>query len=309
MFWGQSIDASVENYVEHPLDYVQQTLAATLKLSDHYMIGVHAQQRIQRSADTTQLINVPSLDRSADVFARRLTRNSLYGFTIGRRDALASFYTVHADATLGRNSPVSFTVSAQRNAQVTEQQALTVGGMKDDLSGGVTWQPNPRWTFAASIEADRFYSQARNFVGSGVLQQAEIAYKIRTQYPDYTVRLTGAHGQYNGSGQPDALLQRLLPANLGPFGAADFMPNSFTQFGAFVGFGNDLADRYTHAWRPYLDIGMVHDTNQGWGLETDVGIAGTVFGGDHAALYFQHERIAASGGSVTVIGARYRWFY
>lgn len=309
MFWNQSIDASVENYVEHPLDYVQQTLAASLKLSDHYMIGVHAQQRMQRSADTTALINVPSLDRSADLFARRMTRGSLFSLEIGRRDAAAAFYTAGAEASLGRDSPVSFTVSARHNAQVTEQQTLIVGGMKDDISGGVTWQPNPRWTFSASVEADRFYSQARSFVGSGVLQQAEIAYKIRTEYPDYTVRLTGAHGQYNASGQPDALLQRFMPASLGPFSAADFMPNSFTQFGAFVGFGNDFADRYTHAWRPYLDVGMVHDTNQGWGLETDVGIAGTVFGGDHAALYFQHERVAASGSSVTVIGARYRWFY
>lgn len=309
MFWDQSVDASVENYVEHPLDFVQQTLAANLKLSDHYMIGAHTKQRLQRSADTTALINVPSIDRSADVFARRLTRHSLYALALGRRDAAASFYTLSAEATLGRNSPVSFTVSARRNAEVTEQQALTVGGMKDDVIGGVTWQPNPRWTFAASLEADRFYSQARNFVGSGVLQQAEIAYKFRTEYPDYTVRLTGAHGQYNGSGQPDALLQRLLPANPGPLGAANFVPNGFTQFGAFVGFGNDLADRYTHAWRPYLDIGMVHDTNQGWGLEANLGIAGTVFGGDHAALYFQHERVAASGSSVTVIGARYRWFH
>lgn len=309
MFWNQSIDASIENYVEHPLDYVQQTLAASMKLSDHYMIGLRARQRMQRSTDTTQLVNLPSVDRSADVFVRRMTRDSLFSVDVGRRDAVSSFYTARANATLGRNSPVSFTVSAQRSAEVTEQQTLTVGGVKDDVSGAATWQPSPRWTFTASIEGDRFYSQARNFIGSGVLEQAEIDYKIRTDYPDYTVRLTGAHGTYNSSGQPDALLQRLAPPALGALTADNFMPNSFSQFGAFVGFGNDLPDRYTHAWRPYLDVGMVHDTNQGWGLETDVGIAGSVFGGDRAAVYFQHERIASGGAAATVIGARYRWFY
>lgn len=309
MFWNQSIDASIEDYVEHPLDYVQQTLAASMKLSDHYMIGLRARQRMQRSTDTTQLVNLPSVDRSADVFVRRMTRDSLFSIDVGRRDAVSSFYTARANATLGRNSPISFSISAQRSAEVTEQQTLTVGGVKDGVSGAVTWQPSPRWTFTASLEGDRFYSQARNFVGSGVLEQAEIDYKIRTEYPDYTVRLTGAHGTYNGSGQPDALLLRLAPADSGALTAGDFMPNSFSQFGAFIGFGNDLTDRYTHAWRPYLDVGMVHDTNQGWGLETDVGIAGSVFGGDRAAVYFQHERIASGGAAATVIGARYRWFY
>jgi hypothetical protein len=308
-FWNQSISASVEDHVEHPLDYVQQTLAANLKLSDHYMLGLHTQQRIQRSTDASQLVNLPSIDRSADLYARRLTHDSQVTLDVGRRYAADAFYTLRADATLGRNSPVSFTASVQRSGEVTELQTLTVGGVKDDISGGVTWQPTPRWSFTASIEADRFYSQARNFVGSGVLQQAELDYKIRTEYPDYTLRFTGAHGAYNDSGQPDALLQRLVPATLGPLSAADFMPNTFSQFGAFIGFGNDLADRYTHAWRPYLDIGMVHDTSQGWGLETDVGIAGSVFGGDHAAVYFQRERIAAAGTSLTLIGVRYRWLY
>jgi hypothetical protein len=204
---------------------------------------------------------------------------------------------------------LSLTASLQRSAEATEQQTLTVGGVKDSVGAGMTWQRGPRWSVTASVEADRFYSQARTFVGSGVLEQAEIDYKIRTEYPDYTIRIAGAHGAYHASGQADALLQRLAPAALGPVSAATFMPNSYTQFGAFVGFGNDLLDRYTHAWRPYLDVGMVHDTNQGWGVQTDVGFAGSVFGGDHAALYFQHERVAAQGSSVTVIGARYRWFY
>ncbi|MGG1946934.1 tetratricopeptide repeat protein [Trinickia sp. NRRL B-1857] len=309
MFWSQSIDASIDDYVEHPLDYVQQTLAASLKLSDHYMIGLHAQQRMQRSTDTSQLVNLPSVDRSVDLNVRRLTHDALFSLDLGRRDAVSAFYTAKAAATLGRNAPLSLTATIERSAEATEQQTLTVGGVKDSIGAGMTWQRGPRWSCTASVEADRFYSQARSFVGSGVLEQAEIDYKIRTEYPDYTIRIAGAHGAYHASGQADALLQRLAPAALGPVSAATFMPNSYTQFGAFVGFGNDLLDRYTHAWRPYLDVGMVHDTNQGWGLQTDIGFAGSVLGGDHAALYFQHERVAAQGSSVTVIGARYRWFY
>lgn len=309
LFWNQSIDASVDSYVEHPLDYVEQTLGGSLKLSDHYMIGMRARQREQRSADTTQLVGVDPLDRSAEFYARRLTRDTRTEIGFGRRTAMDSFNTFRAEATAGVNSPLSFNASIARNAEATELQSLLVGGMKDKAEGGFAWQITPRWTLTGSIEADRFYSQARTFVGSGILQQAEVDYKIRTEYPDYTLRFTGAHGQYNDSGQPDALLARLVPASAGPVTAASMMPNSYTQMGAFFGFGNDLVDRYTHAWRPYLDVGMVHDTVQGWGVDANVGIAGSVFGGDQAALYFQHQHVAQSGSAVTMIGARYRWLY
>ncbi len=307
MFWAQSLDAEIDSYVEHPLDYVQQTLAGSLKLSDHYMIGVKGTQYLQRSTDSSSLINVPDVDRSADFWARRITRDTQFDVSIGRRDALDSFYTANASAEIGRDSPLTLKASYGRDQIATEGQVLQVGGMKDNLIGSATWQLSPRISVVASVEGDRFYSQARDFLGTGVLSQGEVDYKFRTTYPDFTLRLVGARGNYNASGEADALIGRLVPGS--PSAASAYMPLTYAQYGAMFGFGNDLADRYTHAWRPYLDIGMIHDSAQGWGLETDVGIAGSVFGGDHAAIYFEHERVSQSGTPVTLIGARYSWFY
>ncbi|QCP54978.1 tetratricopeptide repeat protein [Trinickia violacea] len=307
MFWAQSIDASVENYVEHPLDYLQQTLAGSLKLSEHYMIGAKGTQIFQRSTDSTQLINVPNVDRSAEFWARRLTRNADFQVSAGRRDALDSFYTANASAEIGRDSALSLKGTLGRNQMATEAQSLQIGGMKDNVTGGLVWQVTPRISVAANIEGDRFYSQARNFLGTGVLSQGEIDYKFRTTYPDYTLRLVGARGNYNATGQADALLSRLVPG--APTAASAYMPLTYAQYGAMFGFGNDLADRYTHAWRPYLDVGLVHDSVQGWGVDTNIGIAGTIFGGDHAAIYFEHESVSQRGTSVTLLGARYSWFY
>ncbi|MFX1716143.1 tetratricopeptide repeat protein [Paraburkholderia sp. A1RO-5L] len=309
LFWDQSVGGSVESHVEHPLDYVEQTLAASLKLADHYLIGLSGVQRLQHSADTTQLVNVESVDRSATFYLRRQTRDSTVNADFGRRDALDSFYTFRLDATTGKTSPFTLTGSIARNAQAEEVQTLLVGGVKDFATLGFAWQIDPRWSLSASVEADRFYSQARTLVGTGVVQQAEVDYKIRSDYPDYTLRFVAAHGGYHDSGQPDALLARLVPQSARPLSAASFMPNSYTQFGAYVGFGNDLAERYTRAWRPYLDLGVVHDNVQGWGVNADIGIAGSVFGADHAAIYFEHEHVAQSGSSITMIGARYRWLY
>jgi polysaccharide biosynthesis protein PelB len=308
--WPQSLGTTVENYVEHPLDYVEQTLNGSMKVADRYMIGVTGTQRYQWSVDQTQLVNVPGVDRAVDFFVRRQTLDTALQVTGGRREGLDSFYTFNVAGELGRNSNLTLTGSAGRDQSATESQALLVGGMKDNLIGGFNWRMTPRIYATGTVEADRFYSQARDYLGSGVLSSGEIGYKIRTGYPDFTVRLAGARGEYGASGSADALISRLSPVSAGPASAATFMPLTYAQYGLFFGFGNDLLDQYTHRWRPFLDVGIVHNSVQGWGPQVSLGVAGSVFGGDHAALYLEHESVSQVGSApVTVIGARYSWFY
>jgi polysaccharide biosynthesis protein PelB len=307
--WPQSLDTGVTSYVEHPLDFIEQTLSGSLKIADHYMIGVKGIQRFQHSTDDTQLVSVPSVDRSVEVFARRQTYDTAFMVTAARREALDSFYGVGLSAELFRSSALSLAVKAGYNQTARESQYLQIGGMKDNVLGTLTYRATEHLYGTASVEADRFYSQARHYLGSGILTSGEIGYKIRTGYPDYTFRLIGAHGGYGASGEADGLISRLIPASAGPVTAGSFIPQTYTQYGLFFGFGNDLLDQYTHAWRPFLDAGVLHDSNQGWGPQISLGLAGTVFGGDHAALFFSHQRVSRLGTPVTQIGARYSWFY
>jgi polysaccharide biosynthesis protein PelB len=307
--WPQSIDASVTNHVEHPLDYVEQTLAASRKLSDRYMVGVEGVQRFMRSTDQTQLVNVPSTERSIAFSLRRQTLDSMFAVTGGRREALNSFYTLQLAAQTGRNGPLEVGLRLGRNQTVDENQLLFVGGMKDNAIGDFTWRLTQRISLTGSVEASRFYSQSRNYLGSGLLTSGELSYRIRTNYPDYTVRLVGAHGDYHASGSADDLVTRLVPIANRPVTASDLMPQTYTQYGLFFGFGDDLRTRYTRAWRPFLDVGIMHDSNQGWGPGASIGLAGSVLGGDHAALFFEHQRVSRQGTPVTQVGARYSWFY
>ncbi|HEY3598565.1 MAG TPA: tetratricopeptide repeat protein, partial [Paraburkholderia sp.] len=307
--WPQSLDASVTSYVEHPLDYIQQTLAGSRKVAERYLIGVTAVQNSQHSTDTSQLVNVPSVDRWFTVYGRRQTRDSALQVTAGRRDALDSFYTFALAAETGRNSPLTLGVRAGRNQLADESQTLQVGGMKDNLIGDFTYRVTERIIVTGSVEADRFYSQARNYLGSGVLSTGEISYRIHTEYPDYTVRVVGTHGAYGVGGGADPLISRLLPAADQPATAGDFLPDTYTQYGFYFGFGNDLQEQYTHRWRPFLDVGILHDSIQGWGPDLSAGVAGTVLGGDHLAIFIQHQRVSRIGTPVTILGARYDWYY
>ncbi|MDQ7977802.1 tetratricopeptide repeat protein [Paraburkholderia sp. SARCC-3016] len=307
--WPQSIDATVTSHVEHPLDYIEQTLAASHKIAERYMVGVLGVQNFQHSTDITQLVDVPSVDRSLSIYGERQTRDTSFKVTAGRRDALASFYTFALAAETGRNSPLTLGLRAGRNQLADETQSLQVGAMKDNLVGDFTYRVTERITITGSVEADRFYSQARSYIGSGVLSNGEISYRFHTEYPDYTLRVVGTHGGYGASGSADPLISRLIPAADQPAVASDFLPDTYTQYGLYFGFGNDLLEQYTHRWRPFLDVGILHDSNQGWGPDFNVGLAGTVFGGDHMALFIQHQRVSRLGTPVTLMGARYSWYY
>ncbi|WP_346833725.1 tetratricopeptide repeat protein [Paraburkholderia sp. SUR17] len=307
--WPQSIDADISNHIEHPLDYTELALSASRKLTGRYLVGVTSVQRFQHSADETQLVNVPAQDRSIGFYVERRTNDTSVTLTGGRREGLDSFYTANVEAEVGRNSPVTFTVRAGRNQTATESQALLVGGMKDNVAGTLLWNVTPRWYVSGNVEADRFYSQARNYLGSGVLTTGEIGYRIRTTYPDYTLRVVGTRGSYGASGAADALISRLLPATAGPATAATFVPQTYAQYGFFASVGGALREQYTHAWRPFAEVGIVHDSLQGWGPQLSAGVAGSVFGGDHAAVYVEYQRVSQLGTSVRVIGGRYSWFY
>lgn len=307
--WPQSFDAGVDVFSQHPLDYVEQTLGASVKLGDHYLLGVQGDQRFQRSTNDTELVNVPSIDRAVNFTARRQSLDTAFQVSAGRREALDSFYTFGVGAEFGRNSPLTLDIRANRNQQATESQELEVGGVKDNVIAAVTYRFTPSVYMNGSVEGDRFYSQARGYLGSGVLSTAELGYKFRTEYPDYTVRIVGIHGGYGATGTADQLISRVVPLNFRPLSASDFVPQTYTQYGAFFTFGTELMQQYTHAWRPFLDIGIAHDSIQGWGPQLNVGIAGTVFGGDHAVFYIEHESVSQRGTPVTVIGARYSFYY
>jgi len=159
------------------------------------------------------------------------------------------------------------------------------------------------------VEGNRFYGQDRSFLGSGMVFDGEIGHRFRVEYPDYTIRVVGTVARYNATGTVSPLMARLLASGAAPV-VDQIMPRSFNQFGMLFGFGTDYLDRYTRAWRPFMDAGMLHDNREGWGVQAQIGVAGSVFGNDHLALYIEHQSITRAGTSpLTEIGLRYRWLY
>ncbi len=175
---------------------------------------------------------------------------------------------------------------------------------------GATWRFSLREFVGARIEYSSFRGQDRSALGHGMVYDVEAGYRIRTSYPDYTVRVVGTHANYSANG--GSLTPRM--ASLVPVGdeatPAFYMPQGFTQAGVLFGFGTELLDEYTRKWRPFGEVGLLRDTRARQNFRVQGGLAGSVFGNDHLALYISHETAARNGGRpLTELGMRYRWLY
>lgn len=306
---AQALEPRETWFKQAPLTYFESSAAAGIRLTDHYSMLVRATQRNQRSTDDTQLTGVPAQDRQVDWISQYQTQNTQWKGTVGWRQGLGSLYAFRLDGLLGQVGPVGTELSIGRNQPANETPQLRVGGVKDLFSIGNNWRLTQNEYVRARVEGDRFYGQDRSFLGSGMVFDGEIGHRFRVEYPDYTIRVVGTVARYNATGTVSPLMARLLPSGA----AADvdqIMPRSFNQFGMLFGFGTDYLDRYTRAWRPFMDAGMLHDNREGWGVQAQLGVAGSVFGNDHLALYIEHQSITRAGTSpLTEIGLRYRWLY
>ncbi|WP_374625674.1 tetratricopeptide repeat protein [Pandoraea sp.] len=291
-----------------PLSYLESSLVGSLNLTSRIGVAVEAIQRNQRTIDTSQLAWVPAHDRIFNFTVRDRTVERDLALTVGHRSELNSFFTGKVSAAFNRNTPLTTTFQAGYNQFTDISPNTQVAGTRDFGSVQMLWAGDGRWYGQATGEYDRFHAQDRTYLGRGWRFGGELGYKIRIDYPDLNVRLVAERGIYTAGTATIASLAALLPAGTVPV-ASEFMPITTTQYGVMAGFGQDYQNAYRRAWRPYVDAGYIHDSQQGWGPQVNLGIAGSVLGNDHARVYYSHDITNGTGVATTQVGIAYRLFY
>lgn len=310
LFNAQAIEPRAVFSHQKPLEFYDYSLAGGVRLWDGYDLNLRGQWRDQRSTDPEQLVNVPSSDRRADLSLGYRDTQKRWRATVGYREGLDTMATGRFFGEWNQQGRLAFSTLAGLNQPADESAALRVGGAKDVLGLGVTYRLGLREFVGARVEYSSFRGQDRSALGHGMVYDVEAGYRIRTAYPDYTVRIVGTHASYSANG--GSLTPRM--ASLVPAEDAAtpgfYMPQGFTQAGVLFGFGTELIDEYTRKWRPFGEVGLLHDTRARQNFRVQGGVAGSVFGNDHLSLYVSHETAARNGGvPLTEVGLRYRWLY
>jgi hypothetical protein len=74
--------------------------------------------------------------------------------------------------------------------------------------------------------------------------------------------------------------------------------------------GQGLQSTYSRAWRPFLDFCFNHNTLGGSGLNSTLGLAGSIMGEDHLLMQLQNSDGTQPGSSaINALAVRYRRYF
>ena len=180
---------------------------------------------------------------------------------------------------------VTTRIGLAANERTLETAALAAGGMRDQVFADVQYIIAKREFVSGHFYANRYYTQdERTKIGSSYGLLWEAGHRFRTEYPDLHVRAAGSFNRFSRSGMGDAATAALNPAGTIP-AASFFLPPNFDVYGIYTGFGTYYRENYTRAWRPFLDIGVMHNTVSGNGYAGLIGMSGSVIGADRFTVY------------------------
>lgn len=297
-----------------PLKSLQTAVVGGFKLTGRLGLKFEASQRNQRSTDKADIPWVPTFDREYSLVLQDTTIDRDLVLKVGYRDAMASFLPVSLKGEFNRQGPLTASLLLGVNQFTDISPRLQVGAVQDVVRLGVQWNPESRWFLNGTVDASRLYSQSssfqnRTYIGRGMRMDADLGYRIRASYPDWSIRVTAARGIYNASDRKVSSMAPLFPDGTVPM-ASDLIPRNFTQYGLMIRLGGADKATYSRAWRPFIDAGMVHDSNDGWGPQILLGIGGSVVGRDRLQLYASYEKTSQGSGQRTMqVGLSYRMMY
>lgn len=258
------------------------------------------------SRDAAQIANLPRRENRAGVVAAlrhhggetrlRLAQFDSFernlGFELERRQTLEG---VSLSARFGRRLPAS------------ESSALLVAGMKDEVALALGIRLTERERIGLQWQSSRLSGQTGTRFGSGRAWSLEVAHALRLETPDLEASAFVSNSHYRReAGAADAALGVLVPGG-GPADAAFFVPDGARLYGLRLSSNLAVRERYGRALRPWFSAALTRSPTLGSGYDLGLGIAGSVFGGDHLQIGWQlNKGGSASFDRTREIGFSYR---
>jgi polysaccharide biosynthesis protein PelB len=292
-----------------PLRVDQVTAENTIALSTGLRLSLALSGRRQRNDNKAELGVVPGHDNDAEIALRQRTETGYVMASLQARSA--------AENTVGARLNYSFmpwpalTISgtAGLHQRATESALLRAGGMRSGIENDIIYAFSKREYMRAGFGWQQYASQAGTQLGTGQSWNIEAGSHLRLDYPNLTLRAFASGSSFSTNGRHDGQIAQLVPSQSDPL-TFSYMPAGSTTVGISAGFGTVIDNSYSRAWRPFLELGLTRDSNEGRGYSISAGIGGSVFGQD--MLLVRGQRSSATSGNPQgeqEIGVNYRWFY
>lgn len=301
--------ASVLSSVRGVIRAQPRELSTQVWVTPRLRLALEWREAAQSSTNPLVLASVPANDRETRVTVRQLLDTGWFEAGVGQRDALATQTSARVSLYTEWRRGLTTQLSAAKNERTLDSTALAVAGSKDEVAARVLYTFAKREYFTGGLRRMRYQTQNGSHLGSGAAYEGEIGHRVRTEYPDFTLRLTAATYRFSAEGNDDALTAQLNPAGGVP-GAAFFIPQNSRILGAGVGFGESVREGYSRTLRPYGSFSRTTSSLAGSGYNALLGAGGSVFGADQLSLYWNRARGGGtSGATILEYGLRYEYFF
>jgi tetratricopeptide (TPR) repeat protein len=306
---AQSAVVVAEHYERGVLASERVKAEATVRLSEHVQLSPAVTTFWQRSKDQSQFTGLPAVDRQAGATLGYTSSLGLTQVTAQHRDALGEVTALKLAHQQTTAKGTTVQVAVGRNQMADDTLGLQVGGVKDMVQANVTAIISPHDYASGQVALPWYYSQFREYMGTGVTFDAEVGHHFRLEYPDVTLRFSGSVHRYDEAKQFPDRLRRLVPGGVTPQMDV-FVPPDFEQGALTLSLGDSQQERYSRGLRGFADLGFNYNSVLAWGQLIRGGLVGSVLGGDRLALFGSHSR-GGFGRDATVneFGARYQLLF
>jgi polysaccharide biosynthesis protein PelB len=293
------------------LDFSSWSLDGSWRMPLSITMTAIAESTSLRTTDANLLAYVPNNDRTFGLNARGQRDHGWWQTSLTRRFAVADFNNFRLDWQQSFDVRLQTLSSVGLRQPALETPALRVGGMKDFVETRANYQMGQREYLVGFIHLSRLLSQTGTALGSGRTLSVEAGHRLRTEYPDITVRAGYSNSSFSkyDAANADPIVLQVAPASA--TSAIDtFIPRASSEFSVNASYGESARSSYSKALRPYGEIGLRHNSLTGLGFSLRSGLSTSVIGTDRLSLFL--NAVSATPGNsrgLREVGLSYQWLY
>ena len=301
-----------EFYQYGPVQGPRTYLAGTYFVTPKFSITPYTLDWFVMLNQKTEMATTPTPDLIGGIKARLFNEHGFTELDVARRKSLETFTT----AKLSGEYAIVHDLTAIWDLgyhQLSDDTAFMYeGGYQNDATLQLNYTLSQYDFIDLEVAQKYFYTQDNRYLSSGNTEEVSVEHFFWLEYPDLSLRFYNRDNQYRPkTTQLSGPILKFIPPD--EDGVIDTnvdqaIPPTATEFGLRAQVGMKYQEEYTHSYKPFASFTVMYNSSTGMGHVYDVGLAGSVFGRDHLALYYENGTNQAPGvQKELLIGLSYRY--
>ncbi len=284
--YGQSTALELGYTMYGPYEEFEEELSLGIYISKGISLEFSGISARKIRSDSDNLVNTPSSRRRLGIKITGLLDRGKVGLTLGTMKGLEgnTFYRLGLETYYLANR-FGLALSYGKNLFTDDNIYLYLGGMRESYTATLSYNHSYETSLSLELGRHHYSSQDDIELGTGTTIRQTLFYRVRTGYPDYTLRVYMESLDFNEDRERGAIIERLYPVE-----PARVLNRSYNLVGAGIFFGQRQKDGYTRVWRPFLNVDVTWNNKTDMGFDVGGGLGGGLFRQDDLSLGFRYVK-------------------